>query len=93
MTVEPVLISMPFELNPSPMQIAWLPTMAGLDYERKARVMVVTICFKFLVHAVGERVQSKTCVIHCRVIDQADVQLTWSWNVSYVTMTFQNLNV
>lgn len=64
MMVEPVLISMSFELNASPMQIAWLPTMAGLEYERKARVMVVTICFKFRVHVVGERVQSKTCVIH-----------------------------
>jgi len=55
---------MPFKLNASPMQIAWLPTMAGLEYERKARVMVVTICFKFRVHVVGERVQSKTRVIH-----------------------------
>jgi hypothetical protein len=64
MMVEPVLISMPFELNASPMQIACLPTMAGLEYERKARVMVVTICFKFQVHVVGQRVQSKTCVIH-----------------------------
>jgi hypothetical protein len=64
MMVETVLISMPFKLNASPMQIAWLPTMAGLEYERKARVMVVTIRFEFRVQVVGERVQSKTCVIH-----------------------------